>query len=64
MPPRRSRSLKICTAGSAVRGGSAEHLLALAKGATVERRAAGDVVFADGDPGDALYFVIEGSVRV
>lgn len=41
-----------------------EHLLALAKGATVERRGAGDVVFTDGDAGDALYFVIEGTVRV
>ncbi len=41
-----------------------EHLLALARAASVERRAAGDRIFAEGDAGDALYFVIEGRVRV
>lgn len=41
-----------------------EHLLALARSADVEPRAAGAVVFRHGDPGDALYFVIDGRVRV
>jgi CRP-like cAMP-binding protein len=41
-----------------------EHLVALARSAEVERRAAGATVFRAGDPGDALYFVIDGKVRV
>ncbi len=32
--------------------------------ARTERRAAGDVLFEEGDPGDALYVVLEGEVRI
>ncbi len=30
----------------------------------LERRAAGEVLFEEGDPGDALYVVLEGEVRI
>jgi hypothetical protein len=40
-----------------------EHLVELARSAEVERRAVGSVVFRTGDPGDALFFVIDGKVR-
>ena len=41
-----------------------EHLVALARSAEVERKSAGATVFRAGEPGDALYFVINGKVRV
>jgi CRP-like cAMP-binding protein len=41
-----------------------EHLVALARSARVERVLAEAVVFSVGDPGDALYFIIEGRVQV
>jgi HEAT repeat protein len=41
-----------------------EHLVPLARSAEVEHRVAGTLVFRGGDPGDALYFVIDGRVRV
>jgi CRP-like cAMP-binding protein len=41
-----------------------EHLVALARSARVERVPAEGAVFSVGDPGDGLYFIIEGRVRV
>lgn len=39
-----------------------EHLVELARSAEVEHRPAGTTVFRAGDPGDALFFVIDGKV--
>jgi CRP/FNR family cyclic AMP-dependent transcriptional regulator len=33
-------------------------------GASISRFASGEVIYAQGDPADALYYIIEGSVRV
>jgi CRP-like cAMP-binding protein len=41
-----------------------EDLAQVALIATEEMREAGEDVFIEGDPGDALYLVLEGSVRV
>ena len=38
--------------------------MSLARSAEVERSTTGSVVFRRGDAGDALYFVIDGKVRV
>ncbi len=41
-----------------------EGLRRLLRRTRVERRAAGDVLFEEGDPGDALYVVLDGEVRI
>jgi CRP/FNR family cyclic AMP-dependent transcriptional regulator len=41
-----------------------EDLAAIAVISTEEPRDKADQIFAEGDPGDALYFVIDGKVRV
>ncbi|MFN6337297.1 MAG: Crp/Fnr family transcriptional regulator [Cyanobacteriota bacterium] len=41
-----------------------ETIRSLANGRQLETRHAGDVIFAEGDPGECLYAIIEGSVRM
>jgi hypothetical protein len=41
-----------------------DDLVGLARGAIVETVHKGDVIFREGDPGGALYFVISGAVRL
>lgn len=41
-----------------------DDLVGLARGAVVETLHRGDVIFREGDPGGALYFVISGRVRL
>ncbi len=41
-----------------------DDLVGLARGAIVETIHRGDVIFREGDPGGALYFVISGAVRL
>lgn len=41
-----------------------EHLVSLARSAEVERHSSGSMVFRTGDPGDALYFIIDGKVQI
>ena len=41
-----------------------EELAQIAEIAEEQPFAAGDPVFAEGEPGDALYLVVEGTVRV
>jgi CRP-like cAMP-binding protein len=45
-------------------GVAAEEIKRLATWATAQRFAAGETIFAEGDPGDALYIVAEGQVRI
>jgi CRP/FNR family transcriptional regulator, cyclic AMP receptor protein len=46
------------------RGLRGEELATVAEIAEEQPLAAGEAVFAEGEPGDALYLVIEGAVRV
>lgn len=43
---------------------SAEHLRLLAPRFTAERHPAGKVLFREGDPGNSLYLIAQGNVRI
>ena len=45
-------------------GLSAQELRLLAKYSRERRYAAGDLIFAEGEPGDCLYIVVDGAVRI
>ena len=47
-----------------VRGVRPEHLAEVLAAATLQRLGDGDALCTEGDPGDAMYFLVDGAIRV
>jgi len=55
---------EVLTAVPLFAGLSREHLASLAEICQEERHAPGETIFKEGDPGDMLYLILEGAVRI